>query len=307
VELHSVLQPEYNPIDGSVIEMFGEGLEWVKEQGYQGLIIATQAPHFTAGANLNLILRAAQRRDWEGLERMSKAMQDVLQAIRFAPFPVVAAPHGLTLGGGWETISACHGIVASAELYTGLVEVGVGLIPGAGGNVRMLLNWMDKLAPRRPGPFPPVQKAFENISTAKVSTSAKEAQALGYLRRHDRIVLNNDYLLAEAKRMVLDLAKNFQPPVYREDLILPGKDGRTTLEVIIDDFRKAGKISDHDAKIGYKLAYVLTGGDEAGWTRPVSEQYLLDIEREAFVSLAAEPLTQARIAHMLKTGKPLRN
>jgi len=188
-----------------------------------------------------------------------------------------------------------------------LVEVGIGLIPGAGGNLRLLLNNMKTMAKSRPGPFPVVQKTFETIGFAKVSSSAKEAFFLGYLTRDDKIVINPDHLIYEAKQEALRLAKDYQPPEMEKEIYLPGEGGRLAIEATLENFLKAGKISQHDALIGRKLAYVLTGGDKGSPFQPVDEQYLLDIEREAFVSLCAEPLTQQRIAHMLKTGKPLRN
>lgn len=307
VETHSILQPTMNPIDGSIIQMYADAADWVKDNGFKGLVIATEATHFSAGANLNMILEAAQRKDWEAIGQMSKAMQDALQKLRFAPFPVVAAPHGMALGGGYETIGAVDRIVAAAELYTGLVEVGVGFIPGGGGNLRMLLHLTDKFAQARTGPFPIVQKAFEVIAFAKVSSSAKEAVALGYLTKSDKIAINGDHRIALAKREALEMAKTYQPPEMRTDIILPGLGGRLAIESSVMAMVKAYQISPHDAKIAGKLAYVLTGGDKGGPTSPVDEQYLLDIEREAFVSLVGEPKSQDRIGFMLKKGKPLRN
>jgi 3-hydroxyacyl-CoA dehydrogenase len=163
------------------------------------------------------------------------------------------------------------------------------------------------MSPARPGPFPIVQKAFENIGFAKVSTSAKEAVFMGFLQKEDKIVINPRHLIFHAKSEALKLAERYQPPQYEKELILPGEGGRLAIEMIIDSYLKSGIISAHDALIGKKLAYVLTGGEKAGPFHPVDEQYLLDIERETFVSLCAEPLSQMRMAHMLKTGKPLRN
>nr|MBC8478824.1 enoyl-CoA hydratase/isomerase family protein [FCB group bacterium] len=260
-----------------------------------------------AGANLNLILDNAYRQDWKAIERMTRTMQDILQGLRFAPFPVIAAPYGLVLGGGYETIGACDRVVAAAELYCGLVEVGVGLIPGAGGNLRMLLKLTDKMRPGQTGPFPVVMKAFEAIGFARVSSSAKEAQALGYLTRDDKIIVNRDRLLYAAKQEALAMAEGYAPPEYRKDIILPGHDGKLVMQSSIRDFAKAGKISEHDGFIADKLAHVLTGGDRGGLFTPVDEQYLLDIEREAFLSLCAEKKSLDRIAFMLKNGKPLRN
>ncbi len=307
VETHSILQPTLNPIDGSIIQMYSDAANWVEEHDYKGLVIATAATHFSAGANLNMILEAAQRKDWDAINQMSKSMQDTLQKLRFAPFPVIAAPHGMALGGGYETIGAVDRIVAAAELYTGLVEVGVGLIPGGGGNLRMLLHMQAKLGKARSGPFPVVQKAFEVIAFAKVSTSAKEAVALGYLTRDDKIVINGDHHIALAKREASEMAEDYQPPEMRTDIRLPGVGGRLAIKSSVLALTKTHRISEHDAKIAGKLAYVLTGGNKGGLMSRVDEQYLLDIEREAFVSLVGEPKSQDRIKYMLKKGKPLRN
>ena len=188
----------------------------------------------------------------------------------------------------------------------GLVEVGVGLIPGGGGNLRMILNAMDG-GTGRMGAFQKIQKTFETVGFAKIATSADEAKHLGYLKQSDTIVLNRDHLIQRAKDKALELAENYTPPVYRDDLKLPGSGGRTAMAMALKGFKMQGKISEHDMKIGEKLAYVLTGGDKAGLTKSVDEQYILDIEREAFISLSSEKLTQDRIKFMLKEGKPLRN
>jgi len=307
VEFHSVLNSDLNPIDGSIMETLQWAKNWVEDNNFKGLVISSDSNHFSAGANLNLILNSAMRKDWGEVELLSKSMQDVLQELRFAPFPVVSAPFGMVLGGGYEIIGACDRIVSSAELYCGLVEVGVGLIPGGGGNLRMILNLTDKMAPARPGPFPISMKTFEAVGFAKVSSSAKEAQALGYLTKNDKIVINRDFILSEAISEVLLMSENYLPPEYREDIILPGIDGRLVIESSIKDFLKAKKISKHDALIAEKLAFVLTGGEKGGTLSPIDEQYLLDIEREVFVSLCAEPKSIDRIQHMLKKGKPLRN
>ena len=307
IDFHSVLKPDMNPIDGSFMESLDRGREWVEEHDYKGLVISGDNFHFSIGANLNLILNNIYRQNWDAIDEMVRLMQNILQQLHLAPFPVVAAPYGLALGGGFETIGACHHIVAAAELYCGLVEVGVGLIPGGGGNLRLMSRLLDRMSPNRPGPFPVVQKVFETVAFARVSTSAKEAQALGYLTHEDTIVINRDYLLGTAKATVLKLAEDFHNPGPRNDILLPGLDGRLVLEASIADFQKAGKISAHDALIGKRLAYVLTGGDKAHPLQPVSEQYILDIEREMFLSLCGETKTLQRIEHMLTKGRPLRN
>lgn len=307
VSLHSVLQPTFNPIDGSVINMFDYSTDWVQENGFKGLVIVSEATHFSAGANLALMLRAIDEKDWESMEAMSKAMQDTLQKLRFAPFPVVAAPHNLALGGGYETIGATDRIVSAAELYTGLVEVGVGLIPGAGGNLRMIMKTQDRMSKGRAGAFQVAQKAFEAIGFAKISMSAKHAVSIGYLTRDDKIIVNGDHRIIRAKEEVLAMSDDYTAPELRTDLFLPGKGGRLAVKASVKGFLKSGKISEHDALIAEKLAFVLTGGDKGGIMKPLDEQYLLDIEREAFVSLAGEPKTRSRIEYMLKRGKPLRN
>lgn len=307
VTMHSVLQPTFNPIDGSMISMFDQAVDWVTEAGYKGLVIASEATHFSAGANLALMLNAIDDKDWDSLDAMSKVMQDTLQKLRFAPFPVVAAPHWMALGGGYETIGACDRIVSAAELYTGLVEVGVGLIPGAGGNLRMIMKTQDRLSKGRAGAFQVAQKAFEAIGFAKISTSAKHAVSIGYLTREDKIIVNTDHRVSKAKDEVLEMCENYVPPEMRTDIFLPGKGGRLAVKSSVKGFLKSGKISEHDAFIAEKLAFVLTGGDKGGIMKPLDEQYLLDIEREAFVSLAGEPKTRDRIEFMLKRGKPLRN
>ncbi|OGB69915.1 MAG: hypothetical protein A2Y94_08625 [Caldithrix sp. RBG_13_44_9] len=307
VEFHSIIQPVMNPLDGTTMDMISETLEIIKTQGFKGLVVGHQGQHFSVGANIALILKYAEEKNWTMLENLSKTFQDITQKIRFSPFPVVAAPFGMCLGGGFELIAACHRRVASAELYCGLVEAGVGLIPGAGGNLRLLLNDRDAMAKSRPGPFPVVQKVFETIGFAKVSTSAKEAVFLGYLRPEDKIVINPEHLIFEARQETLKLAADFQPPAYEKEIYLPGEGGRLAIEMIIDSYQKSGTISPHDALIGKKLAYVLTGGEKASPLSPVDEQYLLDIERDTFVKLCAEPRSQQRMAYMLKSGKPLRN
>ena len=306
VNLHSVLQAQLNPIDGSVLQTLFKAQNWVVENGYKGLVISSDSSNFCAGANLNMILNSVYRQDWDELVLTVKTMQDILQGLRFSPFPVVAAPFGLVLGGGFEIIGACDKIVAAGESYIGLVEVGVGLIPGAGGNLRMISNLNKKIKSAMPGAFPIIQKAFETIGFAKVATSAKEAQAIGYLQKDDLIVVNRDYIISAAKTEVLSMSKNYVKPDV-ETFKLPGKSGRLVLEATLKGFVKSGKISEHDALIGRRLGHVLTGGDKGGPFTSVDEQYLLDIEREMFVSLAGEQKSIERIEYMLKKGKPLRN
>ena len=306
VEFHSILQPTLHPIDSSYVEMINYAIDLIEKGDYRAMVLGHQGANFSAGANLNLLLELSQNEQWEALDLAVKTLQDTTQRIRFSSGPVVAAPFQLTLGGGVEIVQpAAHRVVA-AETYMGLVEVGVGLIPGGSGNLRMILNAMDG-GTGRMGAFQKIQKTFETVGFAKIATSADKAKHLGYLKKDDTIVLNRDHLIKTAKDKALELADGYDPPVYRDDLKLPGAGGRTAMAMALKGFKMQGKISEHDVKIGEKLAYVLTGGDKAGLTKSVDEQYILDIEREAFVSLAGEKLSQDRIKYMLKKGKPLRN
>jgi 3-hydroxyacyl-CoA dehydrogenase len=307
VEFHSALQPELNPIDGGILDILQQSLQAVRSEGLKGLVISHQGTHFCAGANLALILELAKSKQFDVIDQVSKTFQDLGQFIKYAPFPVVAAPFSLTLGGGFEMIAPCRQIVALAELYCGAVEVGVGLIPGAGGNLRVLTHFLERMPAEKLGPMAAVQKAFETIAFAKVSGSAEEAKELGYLREDNLIVLSRDHQIGLAKEMVLTLATDDYRPPEPPELRLPGTGGKLAIKSVVTGYKLAGKISKHDALIANGLAHVLTGGSRGGGTEPVDEQYLLDLEREVFVSLAGEEKSQARMAHMLKTGKPLRN
>ena len=306
IELHSVLKPELNPIDGSMTEMLKYGLDWVEENNYKGLIISGSGSNFCAGANLAMVLQAAEKKDFDSIEHLTNGLQQVFQLMRYSKFPVVGAPYGLVLGGGMEMIGGCNTRIAAAESYIGLVEVGVGLIPGAGGNLRLLSHLSKKIKTKMPGSMSVVQKAFETIGFAKVATSAKQAQSFGYMTSDDKVVVNRSHLLHEAKMYVLNNADSFIPP-EPETFKLIGSAGRLAIKTAAKGMVKAGKISEHDSLIGEKLAFVLTGGSKGGPFTAVSEQYLLDIEREAFVSLCGEQKSIDRIKFMLTKGKPLRN
>ena len=306
VEFHSILQPTLNPIDGSYIEIINIALDLLDKNEFIGLVVGHEGQNFSAGANLNLVLELSQQGEWKALDFAVKMFQDLSQRIRFSNKPVIAAPFQLTLGGGVELVQPATHRVAAAETYMGLVEVGVGLIPGGGGNLRMILNAMDSDSGRM-GAFQKIKDIFEIVGFAKIARSADEAKHLGYLKKTDTIVMNRNHLLKVSKNKAIEFSQNYVAPKYRDDLKLPGSGGRTAMNMALKGFKLQGKISDHDLKIGEKLAYVLTGGDKAGLTKTVDEQYLLDIEREAFLSLAAEKLTQDRMNFMLKKGKPLRN
>jgi 3-hydroxyacyl-CoA dehydrogenase len=281
-----------------------EAVAQAPDYGYRGLVIGNDAADFSAGANLAQLLFAARMRQWKQIEPQIKAFQDATMTLKYAPIPVVVAAAGRTLGGGCEILM--HGALARAhaELYCGLVEVGAGLVPAGGGCKELLLRYGAGKA--KGGPFPAVRSAFELIGLARVSTSAEEARELRFLRREDPVTLDRERLLADAKADAMALAEGGYTPPEPALLRLPGEGGRLALEQQIEGLRLAGTISDHDAVVAGKLAYVLSGGD-ATPVDPVSEQHVLDLEREGFLSLCGMPKTQARMEALLKTGKPLRN
>ncbi len=305
--IKSHLQPEFNPIDLSILDLLEESLIFIKEKKFKGLIITSEGENFSAGANLNLVLELVKEKNFDLLGFVSKKFQDLTQTIKYSPFPIVGAPHGLALGAGFEMVAPCAKRVLFSETYCGAVELGVGLIPGAGGTLRILENFIDKMKPLRPGPFLPVQKTFETIGFAKVSFSAEEGFDLGYFKEGDLIIFSRDLQIAKAKEEVLKLSENYNPPEKYEDLILPGLGGYLAFEATIENFKKAGKITEYDSFLAKKLAHVLCGGEKADGINPLEEQYILDLERETFLSLAGEPKSQERMAYMLKEGKPLRN
>ncbi len=274
------------------------------EQDFKGLVIYNEADNFSAGANLALLVPIILQQDWETVKSIIRLGQQTYQALKYARFPVVAAPTGLALGGGCEILLHCDAIQAHAELYAGLVEVGVGLVPGWGGCKELLQR---RLAfPKRPGgPIPAIAQTFETIGLAKVSQSAQQARELLFLGKNDGITMNKDRLLADAKARALALVDNYQPPepaVYE----LPGASARATLDIAVNNLHLAGKATDYDLEISRQLAYVLSGGD-TDISRPLTEQDMLDLELQAFLYLVKQPGTLARLEHMLKTGKPLRN
>jgi 3-hydroxyacyl-CoA dehydrogenase len=273
---------------------------------FTAMVIGSEAPHFSAGADLTRLLFEAQEGHWDKIDAMVRAFQGVTMALKTAAVPVVAAPAGLALGGGSEICLHTDRVQAAAETYMGLVEVGVGLIPAGGGTKEMLLRAIDA-APARTDMHAVVARVFETIGFAKTSTSAPHARQLGYLRDVDEITMNRERVIADAKRVALArVAAGYQPPPLRLAIPVGGADLFASLALGVHLAARAGRISDHDARIGRTLAWVLTGGD-APHATTVSEQYLLDLEREAFLSLCGEQKTLERIAHTLTTGKPLRN
>ncbi len=296
-----------NTLGAGVLAMAATALDVITKGHYHGLVIGNDDPRtFTAGANLAGVAQVVQAGDWKTLDAMVKRFQDTVMSFRFAPFPVVAAPFGLTLGGGTEISLHCDRIQAHAELYMGLVEVGVGVIPGGCGTKELAFRFTKALeAYEEADPFEGAKRAFRLIALAQTSTSAHEARAMGFLRPvADRISMNRDTLLADAKARVLDLAPDYVAPAPRWMAAL-GRAGVANLDYALWAFKEAGQASEHDVRIGHEIARVLCGGD--GPARDVSEQDLLDLERDAFLRLLGTKETQARIEHMLKTGSPLRN
>jgi 3-hydroxyacyl-CoA dehydrogenase len=296
-----------NTLGGGVLDMLARTIDRISSGGYAGLVIGNDDPRtFTAGANLAQVVQVAAAGDWKTLDAAVRRFQDSVMSVRFAPFPVVAAPFGLTLGGGCEISLHADRIQAHAELYMGLVEVGVGLIPGGCGTKEMLFRFTDALKPyEEADPFEAAKRAFKLIALAQMSTSAHEARKMGLLRPvADRITMNRDLLIADAKARVLDLAPDYVAPTMRTIRAL-GRDALGNLRYALFAFQEAGQASAHDVFIGNQVAYVLAGGD--GPPRDVTEQDILELEREAFLKLLGTPETQARIKHTLETGKPLRN
>ena len=296
-----------NTMGAGVIAMLRKGLETVEKGKYVGLVIGNDDPRaYSAGADLSLVVSQVQANDWKGLDAMVRDFQEGAQAVRRAPFPVVAAAFGLTLGGGAEYALHADRIQAHAELYMGLVEVGVGLIPAGGGTKELLFRFTEQLAPYdEADPFEAVKRAFKVIAMATTSTGALEARSLGFLRPDaDRITMNRDRLIADAKARVLDLAADYVAPVPRTIVAL-GKEALGNLAYAGWAMKEGGQITEHEVRIARELAYVLAGGD--GTPRTVTEQDILDLEREAFLKLLGTKETQERIVYTLKTGKPLRN
>jgi 3-hydroxyacyl-CoA dehydrogenase len=303
LEFHSKM----NSIGGDTVQMMNFALDEV-ERNFQGLVIGNQGGNFSAGANIMLLLMAAQEEEWDDIHMMVRALQNAVMRLRYSPKPVVTAPYGLTLGGGCEITMHGDRVQAAAETYIGLVEVGVGVIPAGGGTKEMTMRAMDaaKDVPDA-DPLAFLKKTFELVGMGKVATSAQEARAWGFLRDIDSISMNGDRLIADAKQEVLNLVSlGYTPPVERTDIYVMGEPAEAAVKLALHMMKQGGYISEHDQLIGKKLVHVMAGGT-INHPAYVSERYLLDLEREAFVSLCGERKTQERIAAMLKTGKPLRN
>ena len=292
-----------NALDGEIMALIQQAIPIVAER-FKALVIYNEGSNFSAGANLGMAMFAVAAGMWGEIEKLVAGGQQAMKALKYAPFPVVAAPAGMALGGGCEVVLHADAVQAHAESYIGLVECGVGLLPGWGGNGELL----DRLAhaPMLPkGPMPAVAKAFETISTAQVSKSAALAKEMFLLRPSDGITMNRDRLLADAKAKALSLVAGYAPP-EQPTFRLPGESGQVGIAGVVDGFHKKGVATDYDVVVSARLARVLTGGD-ADLIDIVGEDDLLALEREGFMEAVRDPRTQARIQQMLTTGKPLRN
>ena len=299
LEFHSKM----NTLDMDSMALINQSIDKVSN-GFKALVIHNDAENFSAGANLGLLMKAIHDSNWPAVAQLINQGQQTYQRLKYAPFPVVAAPSGLALGGGCEILLHCDAVQAHAELYMGLVEVGVGLVPGWGGCKEYLRRCLSQ--PKRfGGPIPPIIKAFQTIGLASVSKSAVDAKELIYLGSNDSITMNKDRLLADAKAKALALAKDYSPPIpYLYPM--PGKTAKVLMDMGIKAFRMIGKATEYDVVVSGQLAHVLSGGD-SDFTAPITEDDLLTLELEAFLALVKQKGTLDRLDHMLKTGKPLRN
>src|SRR6266496_4130649 len=311
IEFHSKM----NAIGADIVTMVAQTLKpGGPGDGFDAFVITNDAQNFSVGANVMLLLMSIQEDEWDDIDFAIRQFQGMTQAIKFSPKPVVAAPFGMALGGGCEMSLHAAARQPHAELYMGLVEVGVGLLPGGGGCKEMLLRAVDTAATIRPGGrgesvelMEAMKRAFETIATAKVATSAHEARGLGFLSDSDRISMNRERVLSDAKARALELVRaGYEPPVPRIDIPAPGESLLAALKMGVHLMRQGEFITEYEVKLGGKIAEVLCGGNVTPGT-PVTEQYILDLEREGFKSLCGEKRTQERIQYTLKTGKTLRN
>ena len=294
-----------NAIGEGILRGLNEAIELAEGGPWKALVIGNDAQHFTVGANLMMMAMMAYEQEFEELNMAINLFQQTMMRCRYSSIPVVAATQGYVFGGGCELAMHCDGVVAAAESYIGLVEVGSGLIPGGGGTKEFAVRASDSFF-KGDVMIPTLIERFRTIATAAVSKSAYEAYDLGYLNEKDKVVVNLDSNIAEAKKYALQLAERYTQPIYREDILVLGRGGLGALYAAANELKLGGFASEHDIKIAHKVANVLCGGDLTSQQK-VSEQYLLDIEREAFLSLCGEQKTLERIQHILSTGKPLRN
>lgn len=294
-----------NAIGADILTMIQQSLEEVRSN-FEGMIIANQGRNFCVGANIMLLLMEAQDEEWDEIDSIIRMFQNTMYKVKRFEKPVVAAPHRMTLGGGVEACLPADQVIAAAETYYGLVEFGVGLIPAGGGCKELTMRASQHVQHSGADLQPYMNQVFETIGMAKVSTSGHDAKRLGYLRATDRIIANQDHLIYEAKQSVLRMSRAGYEPIPQEKIQVIGSEGKAVLQLGAMGMRESGFISDHDLLVAKKLAHILAGGDVPPGTL-VSEQYMLDLEREAFLSLCGEPKTQQRMHHMLTKGKALRN
>jgi 3-hydroxyacyl-CoA dehydrogenase len=302
VEFHTKM----NTLDIDIGNMIDESQERVLNE-FEGLVIGNEAENFSAGANLMLVLMASQMGEWEKLDAVVKNLQDTNMRGRYFPKPIVVAPAGMTLGGGAEVTMHASRVVAAAELYIGMVEFGAGVIPAGGGTKEMLRRIVNPpMRTQSAEVLPFLQRVFEQIGLAKVATSAEEARQMGILGPSDRVVMNRDLLIAEAKKEILHMvAIGYHPPIP-EKIYAAGRDALGALRVGIHMMKEGKYITEYESHMAGKLAYVMSGGELSKPTW-VDEQYILDLEREVFLSLCGEEKTRQRMINLLQTGKPLRN
>ena len=305
-----------NTFDEDIFNLLDQAIGMIESsEDYKALVVYNEASHFSAGANLGLAMFMINIAMWPQVEGFVARGQQVFSRLKFSNFPVVSAPSGMALGGGCEILLASDRVQAHAETYTGLVEVGVGLIPGWGGCKEMILRFQEREAAANKSPWPgpkttpmgAVRKAFETIGMATVAKSAAEAKEIGYFRDSDGITMNRDRLLYDAKQQALAMAKDYAAPEKREDIRLPGETGKVALELAVHDLQTSGKATPYDGVVSAQLANVLTGGEKGDWTQELSEDDLLALELSEFMHLLHNEGTYARIEHMLEKGKPLRN
>ncbi|MES2558122.1 MAG: 3-hydroxyacyl-CoA dehydrogenase/enoyl-CoA hydratase family protein [Bacteroidota bacterium] len=303
--LNLEFQTKMNTMGSEIVSALNKSIE-IAEADFRGLVIGNNDPNFSAGANLAMLLMFAIDQEFDEIDLMVRSFQKTMMRVRYSTIPVVTAPHGLSLGGGCEINLHADAVQAAAETYIGLVEMGVGLIPGGGGTKELTLRASDAFE-KGDIELNTLQNAYMNIAMAKVATSAAEALEMGIFRKHDRISMNERRQIADAKQRVIELADmGYTQPVMRKDIRVQGKAGLAMFQIGASSMLRGEYISEHDKKISEKLAWIMCGGD-LSYPQLVSEQYLLDLEREAFLSLCGERKTLERIQHTLKTGKPLRN
>lgn len=294
-----------NAIGADILQMISHSMDEVRDN-FEGLVIANQGRNFCVGANLMLLLMEAQDEEWDEIDDIIRLFQNTMYRLKRFEKPVIAAPHRMTLGGGVEACMPADQVIAAAETYYGLVEVGVGLIPAGGGCKELALRASQQASLADADVQPYINQYFQTVGTATVSSSGHDAKRLGLLKQTDRVVLNPDHTIYEAKQAVLKLAESGYEPIPETKFRVVGSEGKAVLQLGALGMHEGGYISDHDLLIANKLAHVLAGGDVPAGTF-VTEQYMLDLEREAFLSLCGEPKTRQRMQHMLSKGKPLRN